>query len=163
VQLTDESEPPQTALLLYAGIISPAAPTITSIAPTSATATGPAFTLTVNGSSFTAASIVRWNTTQLTTTFVSSSALTAAVPASLIATAGTAQITVLTTGVTSNTVTFTVLPPPTITSISPANTVAGGPAFTLTVNGTGFAAGATAEWNGTPLTTTIVNANQLRA
>ncbi len=42
---------------------------------------------------------------------------------------------------------------PTITSLSPNTAVAGGPPFTLTVNGTNFAAtGAAVNWNGTALT-----------
>ncbi len=163
VQVTDSSILPQTALQPYAGTVNPAVPTVTSIAPGSATATGPGFTLTVNGSNFTAASAVQWNATPLTTTFVSANVLTAAVPAALIAAPGTAQISVSTTGVTSNAVPFTVLPPPAISSISPNNTAAGGAAFTLTVNGSGFGSGATVNWNGTPLTTTIVNANQATA
>ena len=36
----------------------------------------------------------------------------------------------------------------TLTSLSPSSAVAGGPAFTLTVNGTGFVSGATVQWNG---------------
>src|SRR5579863_1675448 len=39
----------------------------------------------------------------------------------------------------------------------------GGPAFTLTVNGTGFVSGATVNWNGVALATTFVNQSQLTA
>ena len=39
----------------------------------------------------------------------------------------------------------------------------GGPQFTLTVNGTGFASGATVNWNGTALVTTFVDQSQLTA
>jgi Bacterial Ig-like domain (group 3)/FG-GAP-like repeat/IPT/TIG domain len=39
----------------------------------------------------------------------------------------------------------------------------GGPSFTLTVNGTGFVSGATVNWNGSPLATTLVNQSQLTA
>ena len=39
----------------------------------------------------------------------------------------------------------------------------GGAAFTLTVNGTGFASTATVNWNGSPRTTTFVSAGQLTA
>jgi uncharacterized protein (TIGR03437 family) len=38
-----------------------------------------------------------------------------------------------------------------------------GASFTLTVNGTGFLAGATVQWNGTPLVTTYVSSGQLTA
>jgi hypothetical protein len=52
-------------------------------------------------------------------------------------------------------------PPPVITSLSPASATAGGAAFTLTVNGTGFVSGDTVDWGGAPLTTTFVSPTQL--
>src|SRR5580704_2975207 len=45
----------------------------------------------------------------------------------------------------------------------PTSTVPGGPAFTLTVNGTGFVSGAVVNWNGSALTTTFVNGSQVTA
>jgi hypothetical protein len=41
--------------------------------------------------------------------------------------------------------------------------MAGGPAFTLTVNGTGFVNGSSVVWNGTAKTTTFVSSTQLQA
>src|SRR5438094_1645396 len=80
-----------------------AVPTTSSLSPTCATAGGPQFALTVNGTNFVSGSTVQWSGTALTTTFVSTTQLTATVPASLIATAGTASITVVTPcGGTSN-------------------------------------------------------------
>jgi hypothetical protein len=55
---------------------------------------GPTFTLTVNGSNFIADSVVKWNGTALTTTFVSSSQLTATVPSTLTASASSGSVTV---------------------------------------------------------------------
>lgn len=52
---------------------------------------------------------------------------------------------------------------PQLTSLMPANTAAGGPAFTLTVNGSGFASGSAVYWNMTPRTTTFVSAAQVTA
>ncbi len=52
---------------------------------------------------------------------------------------------------------------PVLGSLSPTIATAGGAAFTLTVNGSGFAAGATVYWGSSPLTTTWVNATQLTA
>jgi DNA-binding beta-propeller fold protein YncE len=52
-------------------------------------------------------------------------------------------------------------PAPTITSISPKTAVAGGAAFTLTINGTNFVAGSTVNFVGA--TTTFVNSTQLTA
>jgi hypothetical protein len=86
-------------------------PTTTSISPTSATAGGAGFTLTVNGTNFVSgSSTVTWNGSARTTTFVSSTQLTASILASDIAAAGTALVGVTTTGATnpSNTQTFTI-------------------------------------------------------
>jgi hypothetical protein len=70
------------------------APTLTSISPTSATAGGAGFTLTVNGSNFISSSVVKWGGSNRTTTYVRSTQLTAAISASDIATAGTVAVTV---------------------------------------------------------------------
>ena len=69
-------------------------PSITSISPNSGPVAGGNFTLTVTGSGFISGSIVRWNGTNRTTTFVSSTQLEASISASDVASAGTAQITV---------------------------------------------------------------------
>jgi uncharacterized protein (TIGR03437 family) len=66
-------------------------PAPTSLIPNSATAGGAAFTLTVNGTNFVSGSIVRWNGSNRTTTFVSSTQLTAQIPASDIAVIGAAS------------------------------------------------------------------------
>ncbi len=52
---------------------------------------------------------------------------------------------------------------PTIAELSPNNTNAGGPAFMLTVNGTGFGSTSLVKWNGTQQTTILVSANQITA
>ena len=127
-------------------------PTITGLNPPSATPGGPAFTLTVNGTGFVSSSVVRWNGSNRTTTYVSSTQLTAAITAADIATAGTASVTVFNPapgGGTSNAVSFVVgNPVPTITGLNPFWATPGGPAFTLTVNGTGFINGSVVRWNG---------------
>src|SRR5439155_1405260 len=142
-------------------------PTITSISPTSATAGGAQFTLTVNGTNFVSGSTVNWNGSPLTTTYVNATQLTATVPAALIANAGTASITVVNPapgGGTSNSVTFSINNPvPTITSISPSSTIAGSGSFTLTVNGTNFVSTSTVNWNGSALATTFVSSIKLTA
>jgi len=68
------------------------------LVPSSATPGGQGFTLTINGTGFVSGSVVDWNGSALTTTFVSSSRLTAAVPASDISVAGTASVTVTNPG-----------------------------------------------------------------
>lgn len=52
---------------------------------------------------------------------------------------------------------------PTISSLAPNSTSAGGPGFVLTVNGNGFASGATVMWNGVERSTIFVNSGQLTA
>jgi hypothetical protein len=142
-------------------------PTIVSLSPTSATAGGAAFTLTVNGTGYVSGSTVKWNGTALTTSFVSASQLTAQVPASDIAASGTASITVTNTtpgGGTSGATSFAIgNAVPTITSVSPVNATVGGATFTLTVNGTGYVSGAVINWNGSALATSFVSATQLTA
>jgi hypothetical protein len=142
-------------------------PTITSISPSSATAGGPAFSLTVNGTNFVSGSTVSFNGNARTTAFVSATQLTAAILAGDIATAGTYDVIVTNPspgGGTSNAATFTVNNPvPTITTISPSSATAGGPAFTLTVNGTNFVSSSTVSFNGNARTTTFVSATRVTA
>ena len=47
--------------------------------------------------------------------------------------------------------------------LSPSSAVAGGPSFTLTVNGSTFVSGSVVRWNGASRTTTFVSATQLTA
>ena len=122
-------------------------PAITSLSPNTAAAGGVAFTLTVNGMGFVSGAVVDWNGTSLSTTFVNSTQLTAQVTANLIATPGTASVTVVENGVTSGAANFTVAAEPVITSLDPIAATASGPAFILTVNGTGFLSGAVVHWN----------------
>jgi hypothetical protein len=69
-------------------------PTTASLSPASAIAGGSDFTLTVNGSGFIDGSVVEWNGSSRTTSYVSSVQLTAAILAADIASAGTASVTV---------------------------------------------------------------------
>jgi hypothetical protein len=255
--------------------------TLTSLSPTSATAGGTAFTLTVNGTGFVNGASVRWNGAARTTTFVNSTRVTASISAADIAATGTVPVTVVNpSGSTSNSLTFTVNagaagtlqlsaatysvgesagsttitvrrtggsagavsatlatsngsatsgadytavsqsvnfanndvadktvsitilpdmlvegnetvnltlsgptggatlgspsaavltinddvnPVPALTSLSPTSATAGGTAFTLTVNGTGFVSSAVVRWNGNPRTTTFVSSTRVTA
>lgn len=139
-------------------------PVISSLSPSSATAGGPAFTLTVNGVNLVSGSVVKWNGTALTTTWISNTQLTAAVPAADIVTAGTYPITVTNSLGTSPAVSYTVNDPlPVLTSISPSTIIAGGTGFTLTATGSGFVHASKIYWNGAALTTTYVSATELQA
>ncbi|HLW87349.1 MAG TPA: FG-GAP-like repeat-containing protein [Terriglobales bacterium] len=63
--------------------------------PASVAPGGASFTLTMNGTGFVSGSVVNWNSSPRTTTFVSSSQLTATILSSDIATATTASVTVV--------------------------------------------------------------------
>lgn len=73
-----------------------AAPTLTSISPTSVQMGSGEFTLTANGTNFISTSVVEWNGASLTTTYVSETKLTASVPATSIAIPANASVTVMT-------------------------------------------------------------------
>lgn len=101
-------------------------PTLSSLSPASLTAGGAAFTLTVNGSGFVSGSVIRWNGSDRSTTFVSPAKLTALMAANDIATSGTAAVTVFNPppeGGTSNSLPFTIVKVVTGPSISPAGVV----------------------------------------
>lgn len=70
----------------------PATPSVSSISPSSATAGGAAFSLTVNGGHFSSNAVVVWNGSPQTTTIVSSNQLVAAISATQIATPDTALV-----------------------------------------------------------------------
>jgi hypothetical protein len=158
-----------SSALAFTIIASNPVPAIATLSPTSAAAGSPAFTLTLNGSSFVPASAVKWNGAALATNYVSASQLTALVPASDLTTAGTASVTVVNPapgGGTSSALAFTIIatnPVPAIATLSPTSAAAGSPAFTLTVNGSSFVPASAVDWNGAALTTNYVSAAQLTA
>ena len=156
------------------GVCQLAAPVISSLSPTSALVGSAGFKLIVQGSNFVsvnAQSVVQWNGADLNTTFVKTGQLTAAVPSADLAVAGCVPVTVYTPSSgsgsianTSNSVQFCVNnPTPILTSITPVAATAGGPGFTLTLNGSGFVPTSAALWNGNALATTYVSASQLTA
>jgi hypothetical protein len=147
--------------------ITPPGPTISSLSPNSVSAGGAAFTLTVNGSNYisgSGATLVYWNSTALTTTYVSSTGLTASVPASLIASPGSVSITVVTGNGTSSGLPFTINPvPPIISSLGPNRVTAGSAAFALNVFGGNFTSAAIVYWGTTALVTTRPESEMLTA
>ena len=74
------------------------------------------FQLLVNGTGFTAASVIQWNGASLPTSFGDSTDLAASVSSSLIAQPGTVKITVSASAVTSNAVPFGIASPATVTA-----------------------------------------------
>jgi hypothetical protein len=143
--------------------VNPALPVITSLSPSYVNAGEGAFSLTIAGAYFTSTASVNWGSTPLVLTH-NGSTLIASIPASLVATAGSVSVTLTTVGGTSAPFTFSIAPPlPAITSLSPASTPAGGAAFTLTINGTGFASNSAIYYSNLQLTRTYVSATQLTA
>lgn len=154
--------------LTVTGLSGGTPPTLTSLNPNTVNNGSAAITLTANGTGFVSGSQIVWNGAALTTTFVSSTVVTASVDASYLVDAGVANVFVLNPGNTvSNTLPFTIAVSPstvpTLTSISPTKAAVGSPAFTLTLNGTNFAAGAVAYFGSDPLPTTVVSETQLTA
>jgi hypothetical protein len=133
------------------------------------TAGSEAFELTVRGSQFVTAATVQWNGADRVTTFVNSTELRAAISAADVSAAGTVQVTVVNPGPgggSSAPIVFAVnplAPTPAITGLDPAVVLAGSPAFSLGVLGSGFLQGATVQWNGVDRATTFVNSGELRA
>lgn len=144
----------------------PAAVTLTSLAPAGVNAGASATVLTATGSGFTTASVIEWNGTPLTTSYVSATSVTATIPATDLTAPGSVPVTVSNTGgASSQAVDFAISEQtaPTVATLSPASQVAGGQSFVLTVTGTNFLSGATVLWNGTALPTTFQSATVLTA
>ncbi len=123
--------------------------TITNLNPSSVTAGGASFTLTVTGSGFIPTSMVQVNGSARTTTYQSSLQVKAIIFASDIAVPGTPLITVFNPGVggglTSNAVplTVTAAPSPSLISVSPGFTGQGADHLRMTLVGANFRPGAT--------------------
>lgn len=145
--------------------INPPPPTLSTIAPASAIAGGPGFTLTAAGTNCGSGCVVQWNGAALTTSSVSGTQVSAFVPASFISNAGKAAVQLVNAaGAASNSLSFVINPPaPTLTSLSPAFLPAGNSSVALTANGANFVSGATVLWNTTALPTTWISTSQLTA
>ena len=144
-------------------------PSLAQLSPAAANAGSPGFSLTLTGSGFVPDSVVNFNGTALTTTFVDLNDLTAVLPAAELLNAGVFPVTVTnpdTVGATSGAVNFTIPgsttnPVPSISSLSPSSLPAGAVPQTLTINGTGFLANSTVTFNGIAHTPTYVGTGRL--
>lgn len=83
-----------TENIIVSAVVNNPIPVISSLNPSNTTAGTAGFTLTVTGTNFVSTSVVDWNGSALTTTYVSATGLTASVPSSDIASAGTDTVTV---------------------------------------------------------------------
>jgi 6-phosphogluconolactonase (cycloisomerase 2 family) len=147
-------------------------PVISSLSPTSVTAGTGGADVIVTGTGFVTSSVVDFNGQPLQTIFIGTTSVEGVISASLIATPGTATITVanpsngLPGGGTSNAFQLAVVAPVAplaATSISPTSATAGSPAFTLTVNGSGFVTASQVSFNLNSVSTTFVSSSQLTA
>ncbi|HEV7524756.1 MAG TPA: IPT/TIG domain-containing protein, partial [Acidimicrobiia bacterium] len=133
-----------------------AAPTVTSVSPTSGPAAG-GTSVTITGTGFTGATAVNFGAAAATTfTVNNATSITATSPAH---SAGTVDTTVTTPGGTSATSAadqFTFLAAPTVTSVSPTSGPAAG-GTSVTITGTGFTGATAVNFGATAATTFTVN------
>jgi outer membrane protein assembly factor BamB len=154
---------PQSVQVTYT--VSASIVTLSSLSPSSAIASGPAFTLTVNGANFSSQSTVMWNGSARPTTFSSGTQVTAQITGADIAAVGSVPISVSDpiNGL-SNQLMFTVQQAVlAIHSISPTSVTVGGASFMLTVMGSGYSNTSAVQWNGSARPTTLVSTSELVA
>ncbi len=110
------------------------------------------------------------NTSYLQWTYVGAGVTTRTWTVTLPTTAGTYEIRLFlangyTRAATSPAITVdaSVNPPPSVTALTPSRVPVGSPAFTLTVDGSGFVTGSVVRWNGADRATTFIGASRLTA
>ncbi|MEK6409236.1 MAG: lamin tail domain-containing protein [Acidobacteriota bacterium] len=140
-------------------------PRITSIDPESARQGDPPFDMALVGSGFDGASQVFIDGQSVATMFISSDQLSGHVPANILAASGPHQVQVRNEGGNrSNPVTLTIIPPPPILeSLLPSSVIVGSGQFQLFLTGLNFDSLAAALVEGTPVATTFISSNVLRA
>ena len=127
--------------------VDPNAPTVVTVTPNTGPATG-GTAVTIAGSNFAAGATVKFGTSAATNVVVVSPAsITCVTPAGTAGTVGVSVISGGSTGLLPNGFSYQ-NPVPVLASISPQSGSIGGNAFTMTLNGTNFAAGATVKWPG---------------
>jgi uncharacterized protein (TIGR03437 family) len=151
VQVADSMS--ATVMQTYTGALGQGsqAPTITSLIPSSATAGGNGFTMTVNGGGFASGAVVNWNGTSLGTSYVDPSQLQVFVAANLIASPGTVAVTVSSGNITTAAVNFT------INSNTPPLTINCSPTTGPAAEGVTYLATCTASGGTPPYNWTIVS------
>jgi len=92
----------------YKSMMTGTAVQMSQIVPTSKPAGSAGFMLTVNGSGFASNAAVYWNSTALSTTFISANQIVAGVPTSDLAVPATVQVYVNSNGMASNMMSFMV-------------------------------------------------------
>ncbi len=141
-------------------------PVISQLLPNAALVSQP-FLMTLSGSGFTPASIVRLGANPLTTNFVSNTQLRAQIPVAFLTTAGMASISVINPspgGGTSNSLPLTINgdSTPTLSELIPNQVMRGGPGFRLEISGSNFQPSSIVRFNNQNRTTIFVNSTTLQ-
>ena len=141
---------------------------ISKLLPFTVNAPGSATTLTVNGTGFTASSVIMWGSTAKTTAFVSATQLTAPLTAGDLAAGAVVQVSVKDGANTTNSLPFTVIgQAPTITSVSPTSAPVNSANTPIIVTGTNFGSNSVVLLNpdtsGTAIATTFTDSMHLSA
>lgn len=162
---TDSGSVPSTGAQLaistgFNGTLNPA-PQLSSLLPSSTTATGTPFSLQVNGANFVPGATVYFEGQPRVTTFVNATQLDAAILGSDLDNGGTAAVLVFNPapgGGTSNSIVFSIFNPiPVISSLSPTSIPAGTGGAIVVVAGTGFVTSSVIDFNGQPLQTIFIS------
>jgi trimeric autotransporter adhesin len=140
-------------------------PSIAGLSPNSVPAGIPDIIVRVTGKSFIPGSIVRWNSSNRRTAYISSTQLDASIAAADIATASPVAVTVFNPGPgggTSNSASFSISAiGPAISSLSSTSAVAGSSSIILTITGSRFSSSMVVRWNGSDRPTAFVGTSQM--
>jgi len=141
-------------------------PTITSLSPSTVTAGGAGFDLTVTGGGFVSGAVLSWGIQQRATAYLSDTSVRASILNSDVADGGTVMVTVSNPppgGGTSNALAMTIEnPTPVITELNPASASAGTPGRTVSVLGSGFVRSSVVRWNGSERPTTFFDSDYIQ-
>lgn len=146
-----------------------AAPVISGISPSSATAMSGDVTVTITGTGLSDGYSAAYfytalgSSASLKVTSQNATSITATIPSDVLLSSCTTCKLEVWNGLTSSKAFAVNNPAPTATSLTPATATAGAAQFTLTVNGTKFAKTAKVRWEGADLTTTYVSSTKLTA
>jgi hypothetical protein len=149
-------------------IPSKAAPVLSDLNPSAASAGSAGMTLTLSGSNFVPGAVVKFNGNPLETFVVNPTQIKATLTGANLASAGTFPVSVINRdapSTPSNSLNFIVNtstnPTLAISSLSPSSAAVGSGPTTLTINGSGFISSSTVTYNGVSHTPSFVNGNQL--
>ena len=137
-------------------------PVLGSLSPNAQVVGGPAVTITISGTGFTASSTVSFNGVTYTPSSSTATSLVVTIPASALTTVGNYPVTVTNAAGTSAPLTFSVTAPPvpTITSFTPTT---GGPGVLVIITGTNFTGATAVSIGGFAVTSfTVLSATSIR-